>query len=583
MSAPASPAESFGALQAAYRDTLDSLIRDHAVARLFSKDASLWKSEPEHRKLILSRLGWIDSPTWLQGVLPDLTRFAAEIRGEGFTHVLLLGMGGSSLAPEVFARVLPPSPGAPTLDVLDSTDPAAVRSAEAFHRLDRTFFLVSSKSGRTIETLSQYRHSRARVEEAGVSEAGRRFAAVTDAGSPLERLAREEGLRRVFLNPPDIGGRFSALSYFGMVPAALLGLDMEPLARRAAEARRECATEDPAKNRALRLGALMAAAANAGRDKLTLLATPGARPIGYWIEQLVAESTGKEGRGVIPVEGEPPGFARYYGPDRCFVSIATASEPHSDLERLTAELKDAGAPWFGIELRDGADLAAEFYRWEVATALACSSLGIDPFDEPNVQESKENTTAILAGFEKTGAWPKEEPRTRDQGVEIYAADAIWETLSAGAPTHPSLEMVLGRFFDLRRPGDYLALLAYVERTAATEGTFARLRLGLRDALLIPVLQGYGPRFLHSIGQLYKGGPPTGMFLQITTADAEDIPIPESRVTFGQLKTAQALGDLRALDSRGKPVLRLHMTEGVETGLRTIAHAAERALVTLAQR
>lgn len=582
MSAPIRNAEALGALEGAYRETLGELVRSQAVARLFRKDATLWKQDPVHQKLILSRLGWLDSPAWLQGVGSELRGFSAEIRGEGFTWVLLLGMGGSSLAPEVLGQVMRSAPGAPTLDILDSTDPAAVKSAETAHRLDRTFFLVSSKSGRTIETLSQYRYFRARLEELGVTDPGRRFAAVTDPGSPLTRIAREDGFRRVFLNPADIGGRFSALSYFGMAPAALLGLDLAALAARAAEARKECMVEDPAGNRALRLGAFLGAAARAGRDKLTLLTTPSMRPIGYWVEQLLAESTGKEGRGIVPVEGEPLGFARYYGPDRSYVSIVDPSEPHEDLDRLLGELRDGGAPWFGIEIRDRADLAAEFYRWETATAIACAALGVDPFDEPNVLESKENTMTILAGYEKTGEWPIGECRARDQGVEIYAAKDLWQMLAAGAPSHPSLEMILGRFFALKRPGDYLALLAYVERTAATEAAFRQMRLGLRDALEIPVLQGYGPRFLHSIGQLHKGGPSTGIYLELTVADGEDIRIPESHVSFGELKMAQALGDLAALDSRAKPTLRLHMTGGVESGLRTVAHATERALVALAQ-
>ena len=581
MSAPTSTSEFAGALDAAYRATLDSLIREDAVGRLFRRDASLWKKDPGHDRVILNRLGWLDSPRWLEGKIPELTAFASEVRSEGFTRVLLLGMGGSSLAPEVLAEILRAAPGAPTLEVLDSTDPSAIRSAETSHRLDRTFFLVSSKSGRTIETLSQYRYFRTRLEELRVKEPARRFAAVTDPGSALQRLAAEEGMRKVFLNPADIGGRYSALSYFGMVPAALLGLELETLAERASRAAETCASNDPVRNQALRMGALIGAAAKSGKDKLTLLTAPSLRPLGYWVEQLVAESTGKEGRGIVPVEGEPPGFARYYSPDRCFVSITVASEPAPALSGLGAELRQTGAPWIDVPLSDLADLAGAFYRWEVATAIAGAVLEIDPFDEPNVQESKDLTAGILAEIEKTGAVPAGEPRSREEGLEVYASDDLWGKLTSQVPGHPSLEMLIGRFLGLKKQGDYLAILAFLERTAATESAFAHLRREIRDAMRIPVLQGYGPRYLHSIGQLYKGGPTSGMFLQITSAADQDLPIPQSGMTFGKLELAQALGDLRALESRGKPTLRLHIAGSVTQGLATIGHAVERALVAMA--
>ncbi len=581
MSAPISTSEFAGSLDAAYRATLESLIREDAVGRLHRRDASLWKSDPEHQAVIRNRLGWLDSPRWLRDRVEELTAFASEIRAEGFTRVLLLGMGGSSLAPEVLAEVLRAAPGAPTLEVLDSTDPAAIRDAESSHRLDHTLFLVSSKSGRTIETLSQYRYFRARLEELKVPDLARRFAAVTDPGSALERLAGAEGMRRVFRNPADIGGRYSALSYFGMVPTALLGLDLETLAERASRAARASASSDPKENTALRLGAWMAAAARSGRDKLTLLTSPSLRPLGYWIEQLVAESTGKEGHGIVPVEGEPPGFARYYSSDRCFVSITLASEPNPELSGLGVELRQAGAPWIDIALADQADLAGEFFRWETATALAGGVLGIDPFDEPNVQESKDLTAAILARTEKSGEAPAGEPRSREEGLEIYASDALWRRLTSNAPGHPSLEMLIGRFLALKKANDYLAIMAFLQRTAATETAFMHLRREIRDAARIPVLQGYGPRYLHSIGQLYKGGPSSGMFLVITAAASLDLPIPESRVTFGTLELAQALGDLGALESRGKPALRIHIAGSVTQGLATIGHAVERALAAIA--
>ncbi|HEY6221873.1 MAG TPA: hypothetical protein VIX13_04990, partial [Candidatus Eisenbacteria bacterium] len=403
---------------------------------------------------------------------------------------------------------------------------------------------------------------------------------ITDAGSALERLATDEGFRRIFRNPADVGGRFSALTYFGAVPAALLGLDLDAIASRALAAREEALTESGTKNRSLRLAAILGAAARAGRNKLTLLASPALRPLGYWIEQLVAESTGKNGTGVIPVEGEPLGPAHRYGNDRIYVSIGLEGEPDADLSRLELELVRAGAPWVRIELPDRDAIAGEFYVWEVATALLGSILEINPFDEPNVTESKRNTEALLTSLEKSGAFPAEDPQALSEGVQIYAPEQVWAHLEAGAPSMASLEMVLNRFLALASPGGYVAVLAYLERTAAAEASFSLLRRAVRNAIQVPVLQGYGPRYLHSIGQLYKGGPVGGIFLVITVADPTDILIPGKSYSFGQLKTAQALGDFAALEKHGRPALRLHLLEGAQAGLRTIASAVERALAAM---
>jgi len=567
-----------GTLESATRDAIKHLVDEDVIARIAARGANLWKDDPAHAAIIRNRLGWLDSPAWLRSHIDELRQFSSEVRAEGFTHVLLLGMGGSSLAPEVLQRCLKAGPGAPTLDVLDATDPAAVRSAEAAAKLERTFFLVASKSGSTLETRSQYSYFRALVERAGLPAPGARFAAITDAGSALERLAREDGFRRVFLNPSDIGGRYSALSYFGMVPAALLELDLDALATRAERARQEAHSPVPEQNGALRLGALLGTAARGGRDKLTILTTPDLRPLGYWIEQLVAESTGKEGTGIVPVEGEPLGPPHHYGADRVFVSIRLEGQPDPDLERLESEITRAGMSWASIVLADRDQIAGEFYRWEMATAIAGHVLGVNPFDEPNVQESKDNTQAILAEFDKTGAMPEGTARTREEGIELYADDGLWPRLTTGLPGHPGLEAVLQRFVALRRPGDYLAILAYLERTAGTEAAFALMRRAVRNGLRIPVLQGYGPRYLHSIGQLHKGGPRTGMFLILTAAAEEELPVPGSTLTFGRIEAAQALGDLASLASRGKPALRLHLTAGVEPGLQAIGAALERALI-----
>ena len=580
MSLAARQREFPGLIETEYRATLAGLESASTIGRLKARDPSLWGADAATAAAIQRRLGWLDAPLWLRDRIPELKTFAADIRAAGFTRVLLLGMGGSSLAPEVFQRVGVAGPGAPTLEVLDSTDPASIQSAEAAARLDHTFILVASKSGATIETLSQYRYFRSRVEALGLPQPGSRFAAITDAGSALERLATDEGFRRIFRNPTDVGGRFSALTYFGSVPAALLGLDLEAIADRALAARDESLADSGADNRSLRLAALLGAAARSGRNKLTLLATPALRPLGYWIEQLVAESTGKNGTGVIPVEGEPLGPAHRYGSDRIYVSIVLEGEPDADLARFEAELGRAGAPWVRIELPDRDAIAGEFYHWEIATAVLGSILEINPFDEPNVQESKRNTEALLASLEKSGALPAEEPRANSEGVQIYAPEQVWARLQGGAPSMASLEMVLNRFLALAGPGGYLAVLAYLERTAAAEASFSLLRRAVRNAILVPVLQGYGPRYLHSIGQLYKGGPEGGIFLEITVADPTDILVPGKSYSFGQLKAAQALGDFAALEKHGRPALRLHLTQGAEAGLRIVASAVERALAAM---
>jgi glucose-6-phosphate isomerase len=570
-----------GSLAASYRDALEWLVSRDAPARLFRRDVSLWKEgDPgAHAAIIANRLGWVDAPAWLASRREELRAFAASLREEGFTRVLLLGMGGSSLAPEVLHRVLRPGPGAPTLAVLDSTDPAAVRHAAAASKLDRTFFLVSSKSGGTIETLSQYRYFRAALEGAKIPDPGRRFAAVTDEGSPLDTLATREGFRAVFRNLTDIGGRYSALSYFGMVPAAILGLDLDVLAARAASARASAMEPDPARNPALRLGAFLAGAAKAGRDKLTLLAPPSLRPLGYWIEQLVAESTGKEGRGLVPIEGEPLGPAHHYGDDRVFCFLTSAEEPSADLDRLEADLERSSTPCARIEIADAQEVAGEFVRWEAATAFAGAVLGIDPFDEPNVQESKDATRRILEARMRDGKFPESPARSEDSGVAISADEAVWRTMTGNLPAHPSLELAVQRFLSLAKPDDYLAVLAYIERTAESEAAFEHLRRAVRNATHLPVLQGYGPRYLHSIGQLYKGGPATGLFLVLTAdpAPKEDVAIPGADYTFGTLLRAQALGDLVSLAAHGKPALRLHLGTDVTAGLQAINQAVERAV------
>ena len=480
-----------GAFDTAVAQRLAQLEDAHVPRRIWDRDPTVWKDDPGTPE-IADRLGWLTVVGAMLDETATLTAFAAEIRAS-CDRVVLCGMGGSSLAPEVLRRTFGSARGHPSLVVLDSTDPRAVAAAAAGD-LTRTLFLVSSKSGTTLETDCFFRYfwERARGR-------GDQFVAITDPDTPLARLARESGFRQAFLNPPDIGGRYSALSYFGLVPAALLGIDVRRLLQRAQRVAEACAREVPAvDNPAARLGAILGAAAMDGRDKLTFVLSPGIASLGLWAEQLIAESTGKEGKGLIPAPGESP-----EGPDR-----------------LAAEVR-LSAPY---------ELGQEFFRWEFATAVAGAILRINPFDQPNVAETKANTTAALA------------------------------SRVAPAPPVPSSAAELRAFLAAIRPGDYLALMAYLPPTAEYDRRLEAIRLRLRDRLKVATTLGYGPRLLHSTGQLHKGGPPGGHFLQITEAAREDVAIPGKPFTFGALEAAQAAADLRALRARGRPALRV---EGLE--------------------
>ena len=580
----ATQSESPGRLEAAMAAQLEALGRAGAIRRLKARDPSLWPADAAGRREIAERLGWLDAPKWLKAHAAEIETFARAVRGDGFEHAVLLGMGGSSLAPEVLERVAGVAPGFLRLAVLDSTDPEAVARVDETIDYGSTLFLVASKSGGTIETLSHYRFFRARMDAMRPADAARCFVAITDAGSPLDRLASEQGFRHIFRNPADIGGRYSALSYFGMVPAGLMGQDLgaygaaatamagAALAESGVVGESGVVAESAAVNPALRLAAFAAGAALAGADKLTLLTSSRLRPLGYWIEQLVAESTGKDGRGIVPVEGEPIGSLSDYGDDRCFVLLRLAGEHGTEHTELALALKSAGHPLVEIDIPDVSALAGEFLRWEVATAVAGHVLGLNPFDQPNVQESKDRTAAILKSADKTDrgrASERAAPLVRvGRGVEIYASEAMGSRL--GRPKTPA--SALDVFLGLAVPGEYLALLTYIARTEERETWAARVRRALRDATRVPVLHGYGPRFLHSIGQLYKGGPPSGLFLQVTHEPTHDLPIPQAAWSFGTLEAAQARGDLEALDARGKPALRFHLTGDVDAGLAVMAEA-----------
>jgi transaldolase/glucose-6-phosphate isomerase len=542
-------------------ETLDVLEHKNFSRRLWAKDGSLWKEEPEHQTLIANRLGWLTIAETMLERVGELIAFADEVKQAGFKQVVLLGMGGSSLAPEVYRDVLGIAADLPELIVLDSTDPATILRVGRKIDPARTLFLVSSKSGGTTETLSFYKHFAEKVRAVKGERAGENFIAITDPGTPLERLAHETGFRRVFSAPEDVGGRFSALTYFGLAPAALIGVDVKTLLERAIKMARACGPEVKlADNPGVFLGVALGELWKLGRDKLTFITSPSLASFGYWVEQLIAESTGKEGRGILPVEGEPlqiPNFknkmSKVFGNDRAFVHLRLEGEDAQD--RKVAALEAAGYPVIHVEVKQKINLAQEFFRWEFATAVAGALLGIDPFDQSNVAESKDNTKRLLAEFVEKGKLP-------ERGVATKKSEWV-----------ESLTGLLKRV----KVGDYVALQAYIEKSPSSERALRAIRKELRDAFGVAVTVGYGPRFLHSTGQLHKGGANNGVFIQITADAVKDVAIPGEPYTFGTLIRAQAVGDLRALKSHRRRVVRIHLGEDVKGGLRQLQEAVHKAI------
>jgi hypothetical protein len=480
-------------------------------------------------------------------------------------------MGGSSLCPDLLRATFGQTPGFPELLVLDSTDPAQVRAFESRVDPGRTLFIVSSKSGTTLEPNIFKEYFFERVKQAvGPDKAGARFVAITDPGSQLEGIARAEGFRHVLFGRASIGGRYSALSDFGLGPAAAMGLDVARLLAAAQAMARACAADGPAEeNPGAALGVLMGTLARRGRDKVTLVASPGIHDLGAWLEQLLAESTGKAGMGVIPVDREPLGPPEVYGSDRLFVHLRLDSAPDAAQDRAVARLQAAGQPVVRIAVPEPYHVAAEFFRWEFATAVAGAVLGINPFDQPDVEASKVATRRLTAEVERTGRLPEETPILEADGLRLFADPRNASELLAGGRTLAGiLRTHLGRI----RPGDYVALLAYVEMTAAHEAALTAIRTRVRDRARVATCLGFGPRFLHSTGQAYKGGPNSGVFLQITCDDARDLPVPGRRYTFGAVKAAQARGDLEVLAERGRRALRVHLGPDVPAGLAALARA-----------
>jgi transaldolase/glucose-6-phosphate isomerase len=526
------------------------------VQRIWEKDASLWKTEAAHQKIIVNSMGWLTVGREMMEAADDLRAFAESVRDAQFGHVMVCGMGGSSLCPEVLRQTFGRHGNFPELLVLDSTDPDAINNLATQIDLEKCLFVIASKSGTTTEPLSFHKYWYHEVSKESAAP-GQAFVAITDPGSQMADDARGQNFRRIFLNQPDIGGRYSALSYFGMAPAALMGLDVRRLLERAGVMADACgAAVSIEKNPGARLGAIMAECARDGRDKLTIVTDAKLSAVGLWIEQLVAESTGKEGKGIVPVVGEGLGPPATYGDDRLFVSLAVGKLDEATSLKFKA-LEDAGHPIVYRTLADLDNLCAEFFLWEFATAFAAWRLEINPFDQPNVQESKDATKALLDVFNREGKLPEQQSVASDEMLTLCADDRIQaDSVAEGLSRH------LGR----TKPGDYVAILAYLEETPEIDSALKSIRESLREATRCATTTGYGPRFLHSTGQLHKGGPDSGVFIQLTAPDTTDLPVPGETYSFSVLKDAQAQGDFQSLLSHGRRAIRVDLGSDVVAGL-----------------
>jgi transaldolase / glucose-6-phosphate isomerase len=539
------------------------------VRRLWQRDASLWTNTDESQWL-----GWLDVAEKQFEKAAQFQLLAEEIRKEGFRDILLLGMGGSSLCPEVLAKTLGQIKGFPRLHVLDSTDPAQVKAFEKKVDLAKTMFIVSSKSGSTLEPniFKQYFFERVK-ETIGPEKAGSRFIAITDPGSKLEAEATADKFRYVFHGVPTIGGRYSALSNFGIVPAAVMGLDVTKFLDRTAEMVEACAAAVPVeKNPGVMLGIILGTAAKAGRNKVTLITSPAISELGAWLEQLLAESTGKQGMGLVPVDREELAAPADYGNDRVFAYLRFEAKPDATQDEKITALEVAGQPVIRICVNDTYDLGQEFFRWEIATAVAGSIIGINAFNQPDVEASKVETRKLTSEYEKSGSLPAEKPIFEQGGIQLFA-----DPKNASALGNGNLAGRLGAHLKRIQPGDYFALLAYVEMNDTHEARLQEIRHAIRDAKQVATCLGFGPRFLHSTGQAYKGGPNSGVFLQITCDDSNDLQVPGQKYTFGVVKAAQARGDFQVLADRGRRALRVHLGKNVEVGLSELLNIVAEAL------
>ena len=564
---------------------LAKLASDDLLHKLWSNDPTPWSSEPQHAEIIKHALGWLDFPDRVYENAADLSAFASEC-AKTFTHVVVLGMGGSSLAPDVLRATFGKREGYPELHVLDSSNPEQIKALEERLDLARSLFIVASKSGTTTEPEAFFRYFFERVQKTvGSESAGKQFIAITDPGTNLGTEAKEAGFRRTFENDPDIGGRYSALSYFGMVPAALAGYDIKTILDRGRGVLQANSRTTPVADAGgVRFGAAIGLLAKAGRDKLTIVTHPEVAAFGTWAEQLIAESTGKSGRGIVPIEGETLGSPGDYGTDRVFVYVGAGLPPDEHLEgmldggaietRLHA-LESAGHPVIRLGMKDRLDIGAQFALWEIATATAGSVLGIDAFDQPNVQESKDNTKRLLAEYRSSGNFAEPPAKLVTPAAAIVPLSGS-KDVALGGDLASALAAILAQV----KPGDYVAFTAYIDMDPEHIAALHEIRLVVRNALKVATTVGFGPRFLHSTGQLHKGGPDTGVFLQLTADPALDLPIP-GMVSFSTLLRAQALGDFESLDKRSRRGARLHFEQPVDQALAALESAIEDAVAVKA--
>ncbi len=559
-----------GPLASGVAASIEDWKKNNKVARLWQKDASLWTGTDES-----NWLGWLTITEEQLTHLDVLRQIAEEVKKARFKHALLLGMGGSSLCPEVLRMTFGKIKGHPELHVLDSTDPSQIKAIEGKVDLKSTICIVSSKSGSTLEPNIYKRYFFERVKaQVGEKEVGNRFIAITDPGSKMQQVAETDKFRRIFMGVPSIGGRYSALSNFGMVPAAIMALDVAKFLKNTEEMVKACGASSAADvNPGVILGAILGVAAKQGRDKLTIVASAGIFDLGAWLEQLIAESTGKSGKGIIPVDRERLTRPAVYGNDRVFVYLRLASKPDRAQDAAVASLQNAGEPVVRITLPNIYNLGQEFFRWEIATAVAGSIIGINAFNQPDVEASKIETRKLTNEYESTGSLPPESPFLADKGIKLFADDKNTTALKGVW----KLTDVLRKHLSRAGGGDYFAVLGYIPMNGENEKALQGIRHAVRDKKKIATVLGFGPRFLHSTGQAYKGGPNTGVFLQITCDDAQDLPVPGQKYTFGIVKAAQARGDFAVLAERGRRALRVHLGMNLRSDLATLAKAVKQAL------
>lgn len=557
-------------LHAAVNASLEDWRSNNKVGRLWQKDASLWTNSDENKWL-----GWLTIADEQFANLATFKQFAAEVKKAKFKHLVLLGMGGSSLCPEVLRMTFGKIAGFPELHVLDSTDPVQIKALEKKLDLKKTLCIVSSKSGSTLEPNIFKQYFFERVKKAvGEKLVGSRFIAVTDPGSKMQQVAESDHFWKIFAGVPSIGGRYSALSNFGMVPAAAMGMDLAKFLKSTLEMVKACGEgTTPDKNPGVLLGTILGVAANQGRDKITIITSPGIFDLGAWLEQLIAESTGKIGKGIIPVDREKLAKPATYGNDRVFAYLTLAGKTNKAQDAAVAAIEKSGQPVIRITLPNTYTLGQEFFRWEIATAVAGSIIGIDAFNQPDVEASKIETRKLTTEYESTGSLPPESPFFTSKEAKLFADPKNTAALSGGK----SLAEVLKAHLSRIGSGDYFAVLGYIPMNAENEAALQSIRISVRDSKKVATCLGFGPRFLHSTGQAYKGGPNSGVFLQITCDDASDLAVPGQKYTFGIVKAAQARGDFAVLAERGRRALRVHLGKNLKSGLKVLAKAVTQAL------